>query len=70
MLLSEMGFQKIRVYPIFKSDYAKKLFIKGIENRFEFGYSNLLHYLFIKLAESITKNNDGIFLIAKCKKIF
>lgn len=70
MLLNDTGFQKIKVYPIFKSDYAKNLFIKGIENRFEFGYSNLLDYFIMRLSESRTKNMDGIFLIAKCKKIY
>lgn len=69
MILSQTGFQKIRVYPIFKSDYAKKLFIKGIENHFQFCYRNLLDYFIMRLSESRTKNMDGIFLIAKCKKI-
>jgi 2-polyprenyl-3-methyl-5-hydroxy-6-metoxy-1,4-benzoquinol methylase len=69
MLLKETGFQKIKIYPIFKSDYAKKLFIKGIKNHFQFGYSNLLDYFIMRLSEARTKNMDGIFLIAKCKKI-
>ena len=69
MLLCTIGFKNIKIHPIFKSDYAKDLFLEGIENNFKFGANFLLKYFIMKLSESRTKNTDGIFLIAKCKKI-
>lgn len=69
-ILKKVGFKKIKVYPIFKSNYSKKLFIKCLKNNNNFGYiSSILKYFIFKYKEkfSINKHN-GIFLIANCFK--
>ena len=69
-ILGKLGFKNILVYPIFKSDYAKKLFIEGISREFKFGFLNtIIRYYFLKYFESQCNNKkEGIFLIVKCKK--
>lgn len=69
-LLKELGFKKIEIYPIFKSNYAKKLFIEGINNKFKHGLlGTILSYGFLNFEENkCTNENKGIFLIVKCSK--
>lgn len=69
-LLEKIGFEKIDIYPIFKSNFAKKLFIKGIKDRFRYGYlRSILAYFVLRYKEShCAAGNKGIFLIVKCYK--
>ena len=68
--LEEMGFNRIEVYPIFMSEYARRLFIKGIRNKFRYGYLGwILPYVLLRYKEKhATEEGKGIFLIVKCKK--
>ncbi|MEE9361266.1 MAG: methyltransferase domain-containing protein [Cellulophaga sp.] len=68
--LEEIGFNRIEVYPIFKSDFAKNFFIKSIHNRFQYGYLNsILAYFLIKYKEKYCVDREnGLFLIVKCNK--
>lgn len=69
-ILSEVGFNKTDIYPIFKSNYAKKIFICGIKNNFKYGYlRSFLIYFLLRYKENRCKKVDkGIFIIAKCNK--
>lgn len=69
-VLEEIGFNRIDIYAIFKSDFAKKLFIRGIINKFQYGYlPSILAYFLLKYKEKYcTHENKGIFLIVKCHK--
>lgn len=69
-ILEEIGFNRIEIYPICKSDFAKKLFMKGIHNKFKYGYlRSKFGYLLLKYKEKhCTDRDKGIFLIIKCKK--
>lgn len=69
-ILEEIGFNRVDIYPIFKSDFAKKLFIKGINNDFHYGHlrSILAFYLLRYKEKRCVDEDKGIFLIAKCCK--
>lgn len=70
-LLKTVGFKKIIVYPIFRSKYAKILFIKGLKNNNNFGYvKSILLFFILKYNENFKKThqNSGLFLVAKCYK--
>jgi len=73
-ILKEIGFKKILVYPIFKSEYSKKLYIRSIKDKNEksnkLNHLNFIYrYLILKFAEALSLNkNKGIYLIAKCYK--
>jgi len=69
-ILEEIGFNRIEIYPICKSDFAKKLFLKGIHNKFKYGYlRSKFGYFLLKYKEKhCTDRDKGIFLIIKCKK--
>lgn len=69
-ILEGVGFKQIDIYPIFKSDFAKELFIKGINSQFIYGFlSSIFKYLFLKYKEyQCTNENKGIFLVVKAKK--
>lgn len=69
-ILDEIGFKKIDIYPIFKSEFTKRLFIKGINNSFHYGYlRSILAYFLLSYKEKHCANeNKGIFLIVKCCK--
>lgn len=68
-LLNEIGFQEVIVYPIFRSEFARKLFIKGIKNRFRFNHIlTIFYYLLLLFNEKLTNQRRGIFLVACCKK--
>ena len=67
-LLGQSGFREIRIYPIFKSNFARQLFTKGIRDGFSYRAAYLFDYLRLVVGEKLTKNSEGIFLVAKCKK--
>lgn len=70
LILEDIGFRRIEIYPVFKSSFAKNLFIKGINNNFQFGFlRSILLYGLLKYEENkCTNESKGIFLIAKCSK--
>jgi 2-polyprenyl-3-methyl-5-hydroxy-6-metoxy-1,4-benzoquinol methylase len=69
IILQEAEFKRISIYPIFKSDFAKKIFIKGINNKFQYGYiRTLLFHAFLNYKEHKCTSGNGIFLIVKCCK--
>lgn len=69
-ILGHIGFKRIEIYPILKSNLARKLFIKGINSNFKYGYlRSILTYFILKYAEHPDlPQKKGIFLIAKCSK--
>lgn len=69
-LFLENGFDDIFVKPIFKSKYAEKLFIKGINNEFCFNrISSLLNILWLFIFEKLNnRENEGLFLVIKAYK--
>lgn len=70
IILKEIGFREIEIYPIFKSNFARELFIKKIINGSGFGLlSPIFTYGILKNEEYKCKDeNKGIFLIVKCIK--
>ncbi len=74
IILNNIGFKQIVIYPICKSDYAKSLFMKHIEDINEkqnkFRHLNFLfRYMILKTRESNYLNGEkGLFLIIKCYK--
>jgi ubiquinone/menaquinone biosynthesis C-methylase UbiE len=67
--MQKIGFTEVMINPIFQSNFANKLFVKGIKNNFRFNFIDLFHYYpILKIAEKNQKNKNGIILIAKCKK--
>ena len=68
--LSQHRFKKIEIYPIFRSDYSRDLFIDGINTQFKVNkIRSIINYYILKLSEQKTKNNnEGIFLLIKCVK--
>lgn len=69
-ILEKAGFKRINIYSIFKSDFAKKIFIKGINNKFRYSYlGSIFTYFLLDYKENHCVNKSkGIFLIAKCYK--
>lgn len=69
-LLEEIGFRNIDIYPIFKSEFAKKFFSKGINNNFHYDHLRaILAFYLLRYKEKRCVDEDkGIFLIAKCYK--
>lgn len=69
-LLKSLGFKKINIYPIFKSDYAKKLFFRELDNKVRFRYViSFFKYFILKFSEIRSKDKkEGLFLIVKCDK--
>lgn len=70
LILEEIGFKRVEIYPIFKSNFAKELFSEKINNNFHYGFlSPILTYGVLKYEENKCKDEkSGIFLIAKCYK--
>ncbi|GAH00339.1 unnamed protein product [marine sediment metagenome] len=69
IILQKTGFKRISIYPLFKSDLARKIFIKGINNRFQYGFiHSILLYAFLRCQEYKCTSKKGIFLIVKCCK--
>lgn len=68
-ILDEIGFCQINIHAIFRSRFARKLFIKGIKNGFRFGYiGSFLQYPTLVRAERASEEEKGIFLLVKCGK--
>jgi 2-polyprenyl-3-methyl-5-hydroxy-6-metoxy-1,4-benzoquinol methylase len=67
-ILKRTGFKNINVFPIFRSGFSERLFVKGIKSGFNYGKKSLLLYLSLRIRENFSKNEKGIFLIAKCNK--
>jgi len=68
-ILENIGFKKIIIYPILRSEYATQLFIKTHPHFKSPFLISLLRYLILKIKENRCNNKDqGIFLIAKCVK--
>lgn len=70
IILEEIAFKRIEIYPIFKSNFAQKLFIKGIDNNFQYGFlTSIFAYYLLKYKENqCADENKGIFLIVRCAK--
>jgi ubiquinone/menaquinone biosynthesis C-methylase UbiE len=67
-ILGKNGFKNIHVNPILKSEFAKKIFSKGIKNDFKIQWTFMLDYLWLSLNEKRSKNTEGIFIVAKGTK--
>ena len=68
--LKKIGFRKIIIYPIYKSNYAKQRFIKLARNVSIFNHLfSIIEYLIIKKRESSCIDiNKGLYFIGKCYK--
>jgi len=69
-ILKKIGFKQVRIYPIFKSRYAKKRFIKLMNNITIFDHlKSTLDFIKLKKEESRQLNgNKGLLFIVKCYK--
>lgn len=69
-ILKKIGFKKIEIYPIFKSDYAKNLLMKFSKKlRITTILFSLLSYLKLIVNENRNNTNKkGLFFIIKCYK--
>ncbi len=68
-VLEKIGFRNVKVYPIFRSAFAKKLFVKGVKNGFSFNpISAIINYTVLSLTELHPRHKKGLFFVAKCKK--
>lgn len=69
-ILKQIGFRKIDIYPIFKSNYARKIFTKGIMYGFHKNQIAFVpRYFYLKFKELLSYyKKEGIFLIANCYK--
>lgn len=69
VLLSQVGFRDICIYPIFHSHFARKLFGKALDKEFRFGLlDSLLLYLLLRYFENASIGDRGIFLVIRCAK--
>ncbi len=68
--LEALGFRNVTVEPIFCSDFARDLFIRGIRERFKFRYLEAIRLSReLSRAERAAPNRDrGIFLVARATK--
>jgi SAM-dependent methyltransferase len=67
--LQQIGFNKIEVYSIFGSEFAKNLFMKGVKSGFRYNYlESILNYFFLRHNERHCTSHKGIFLVARCSK--
>jgi len=67
--LENAGFKVEFIYPIFKSNFSKYLFINGIKNNFKFNILLMpLYVLIMTIAEYFSRNESGVFIIVKCNK--
>jgi len=68
-LLEGTGFRDITIYPLFRSQYASRLFMEGIRRRFRFGlFQTIVATLHLVYAEKGAVGERGLFLVAVCKK--
>jgi len=68
--LAEIGFRKIIIYPIYKSEYTKNRFMKIMTNIRLFNYiMSIFEYFVLKKKEAISRDkNTGLVFIVKCCK--
>jgi ubiquinone/menaquinone biosynthesis C-methylase UbiE len=70
-ILTEVGFSKVAVYPIFKSEFSKDWFIRVMKNpqeRFS-RTKSFATYFRLTFQERLARNKGaGMFLVAKCQK--
>lgn len=68
--LEKAGFRDIQIWPIFRSDFARREFIAGIRRQFSYGFVRAYwNYLRLRWHEAVTsRKKPGIFLIAQCRK--
>ncbi len=66
-LLERVGFRDVRVYPIFKSEFSERWFIRVMENPKEyFGffkrfYAFFLYYVIVWHERRVTQDDHGTF---------
>ncbi len=70
LILEEIGFKNIEIYPVFKSKFAERLFIKAINKSFNHGLLGtiLTTIPFRNEENKVADETKGIFLIIKCMK--
>jgi len=67
--LEQVGFQNVEVRSIFRSSYARKLFIYSIHNGFTRRYSKAICLSWaLRLADIFAGNDEGLFLVARAYK--
>jgi ubiquinone/menaquinone biosynthesis C-methylase UbiE len=68
--LTEIGFQEVHVYPIFGSDYARRVFTSAVRSEFSFNLlATIMKTSAIRRHERRSIGAEkGIFLVAKCRK--
>ena len=68
--LKQIGFNKIKIYPIYRSNYARKRFIKLTRNMSKLNHLfSLFEYILIKKRESnYSYKKKGLYFIGKCCK--
>ena len=72
-ILEEIGFKRIDMYPICKSNFAKQIFIrrnKKVTNKFKYGFLlSILSYMILRYKERRCAYTErGLFLVIKCVK--
>jgi ubiquinone/menaquinone biosynthesis C-methylase UbiE len=68
VLLDKNNFKNKTICPILRSEYAKKLFIKGIDTQFKLRQTFFIDYLKLRYNERRTMSKQGLFLVCKCSK--
>lgn len=70
LTLQRIGFREVRIYSIFRSDYSRRLFEKGIRKSFQYGLvASVFLYLKLKRSERMMESDgDGIFIVVKAIK--
>ena len=68
--LESVGFKHVSVDPIFCSNFARDLFIRGIREKFTFRYLEAIRLSRVLAREerAATKRDRGIFLVARATK--
>ncbi|MEM7261772.1 MAG: class I SAM-dependent methyltransferase [Planctomycetota bacterium] len=64
------GFEVEELYPIFRSQFARKMFEQGIRSGFVFGFFRAIgEYFRLRLHEACCRQRErGLFLVARCRK--
>ena len=67
--LERAGFQDVRVYSIFRSGFARNLFMRAIRNNFQFRQSASIGLSWLlRLTDFFSSSDKGLFLIAQAVK--
>lgn len=73
-LLSDLGFEKIEIVPIFKSSFAKRWCTRVLldhNENFDFHkrfYSLLVYFKLVLFESRVKQKETGLFLLARCVK--